>query len=260
MKKVHTNKVEICGVNTSELPVLTNEEMQQLFVKIKAGDKEAREKFIQGNLRLVLSIIQRFNRRGENVDDLFQVGCIGLIKAIDNFDLSQNVRFSTYAVPMIIGEIRRYLRDNNSIRVSRSLRDIAYKALQAREHLVNKNSKEPTINDIAEELNLPKEDVVFALDAIQEPISLFDPIYHDSGDAIYVMDQVRDEKSEDEVWLQSIAIREAINKLNKRERHILNLRFYEGKTQMEVAEEIGISQAQVSRLEKNALRQMRKLI
>jgi len=260
MKKVHTNKVEICGVNTSELPVLTNEEMQQLFVKIKAGDKEAREKFIQGNLRLVLSIIQRFNRRGENVDDLFQVGCIGLIKAIDNFDLSQNVRFSTYAVPMIIGEIRRYLRDNNSIRVSRSLRDIAYKALQAREQLVNKNSKEPTITDIAEELNLPKEDVVFALDAIQEPISLFDPIYHDSGDAIYVMDQVKDDKSEDEVWLQSIAIKEAINKLNKRERHILNLRFYEGKTQMEVAEEIGISQAQVSRLEKNALRQMRKLI
>jgi len=260
MKNVHTNKVEICGVNTSELPVLTNEEMQQLFVKIKAGDKEAREKFIQGNLRLVLSIIQRFNRRGENVDDLFQVGCIGLIKAIDNFDLSQNVRFSTYAVPMIIGEIRRYLRDNNSIRVSRSLRDIAYKALQAREHLVNKNSKEPTITDIAKELNLPKEEVVFALDAIQEPISLFEPIYHDSGDAIYVMDQVRDEKSEDEVWLQSIAIKEAINKLNKRERHILNLRFYEGKTQMEVAEEIGISQAQVSRLEKNALRQMRKLI
>lgn len=260
MKKVHKNKVEICGVNTSELPVLTNEEMQQLFVKIKAGDMEAREKFIQGNLRLVLSIIQRFNRRGENVDDLFQVGCIGLIKAIDNFDLSQNVRFSTYAVPMIIGEIRRYLRDNNPIRVSKYLRDIAYKALQAREQLINKNSKEPTITDIAKELNLPKEEIVFALDAIQEPISLFEPIYHDSGDAIYVVDQVKDEKSEDEVWLQSIAIKEAINKLNKRERHILNLRFYEGKTQMEVAEEIGISQAQVSRLEKNALRQMRKLI
>ncbi len=260
MKKVHINKVEIRGVNTSELPVLTNEEMQDLFVKIKAGDKKAREKFIQGNLRLVLSIIQRFNRRGENVDDLFQVGCIGLIKAIDNFDLSQNVRFSTYAVPMIIGEIRRYLRDNNPIRVSSSLRDIAYKALQAREQLINKNSKEPTITDIAKELNLPKEEIVFALDAIQEPISLFEPIYHESGDAIYVVDQVKDEKSEDEVWLQSIAIKEAINKLNKRERHILNLRFYEGKTQMEVAEEIGISQAQVSRLEKNALRQMRKLI
>jgi len=257
---VNSNKVEICGVNTSELPVLTNEEMQKLFVKIKAGDKKAREKFIQGNLRLVLSIIQRFNRRGENLDDLFQVGCIGLIKAIDNFDLSQNVRFSTYAVPMIIGEIRRYLRDNNPIRVSRSLRDIAYKALQAREQLINKNSKEPTITEIANELNLPKEEIVFALDAIQDPISLFEPIYHDSGDAIYVVDQVKDEKSEDEVWLQSIAIREAINKLNKRERHILNLRFFEGKTQMEVAEEIGISQAQVSRLEKNALRQMRKLI
>lgn len=260
MKDVHINKVEICGVNTSKLPVLTNEEMQELFVKIKQGDMKAREKFINGNLRLVLSIIQRFNRRGEDVDDLFQVGCIGLIKAIDNFDLSQNVRFSTYAVPMIIGEIRRYLRDNNSIRVSRSLRDIAYRALQARDHLVNKNLKEPTITEIAEELNLPKEEVVFALDAIQEPISLFEPVYHDSGDAIYVMDQVKDEKSEDEVWLQGIAIKDAINKLNQRERLILNLRFYEGKTQMEVAEEIGISQAQVSRLEKNALRQMRKLI
>lgn len=257
---MHTNKVEICGVNTSKLPVLTNDEMQKLFVKIKAGDMEAREEFIRGNLRLVLSIIQRFNRRGENVDDLFQVGCIGLIKAIDNFDLSQNVRFSTYAVPMIIGEIRRYLRDNNSIRVSRSLRDIAYKALQARDQLVNKNLKEPTITEIAKELKLPKEEIVFALDAIQEPISLFEPIYHDSGDAIFVMDQVKDEKSEDEVWLQEIALREAISKLNHREKLILNLRFYEGKTQMEVADEIGISQAQVSRLEKNALRQMRKLI
>lgn len=234
--------------------------MQELFIKIKAGDMEAREEFIQGNLRLVLSIIQRFNRRGENVDDLFQVGCIGLIKAIDNFDLSQNVRFSTYAVPMIIGEIRRYLRDNNPIRVSRSLRDTAYKALQAREQLINKNLKEPTISEIAEELNLPKEEVVFALDAIQEPISLFEPIYHDSGDAIYIMDQVKDKKSEDEVWLQEIALREAIDKLDQREKLILNLRFYEGKTQMEVAEEIGISQAQVSRLEKNALKQMRKLI
>lgn len=257
---MHTSKVEICGVNTSKLPVLTNEEMQELFVKIKAGDLKAREKFIQGNLRLVLSIIQRFNRRGEHVDDLFQVGCIGLIKAIDNFDLSQNVRFSTYAVPMIIGEIRRYLRDNNSIRVSRSLRDIAYKALQTREQLINKNSKEPTIYEIAEELNLPKEEVVFALEAIQEPISLFEPIFHDSGDAIYVMDQVKDEKSEDEIWLSQIALREAMEKLNSREKQILKLRFFEGKTQMEVAEEIGISQAQVSRLEKNALRQMRKYI
>lgn len=261
MKRLmHNNKVEICGVNTSKLPVLTNAEMQELFVKIKAGDMKAREKFINGNLRLVLSIIQRFNKRGEHVDDLFQVGCIGLIKAIDNFDLSQNVRFSTYAVPMIIGEIRRYLRDNNSIRVSRSLRDVAYKALQARDHLINKNSREPTIDEIAKELNLPKEEVVFALDAIQDPISLFEPIYHDSGDAIFVMDQVKDDKSEDEVWLQGIALREALNKLNQREKMILNLRFYEGKTQMEVADEIGISQAQVSRLEKNALKHMRKLI
>ncbi len=257
---MHISKVEICGVNTSKLPVLTNEEMQKLFIKIKAGDLKAREEFIQGNLRLVLSIIQRFNRRGEHVDDLFQVGCIGLIKAIDNFDLSQNVRFSTYAVPMIIGEIRRYLRDNNSIRVSRSLRDIAYKALNAREQLINKNSKEPTIYEIAEELGLPKEDVVFALEAIQEPVSLFEPIFHDSGDAIFVMDQVKDEKAEDEIWLREIALREAMGKLNNREKQILSLRFYEGKTQMEVAEEIGISQAQVSRLEKNALRQMRKYV
>lgn len=257
---MHISKVEICGVNTSKLPVLTNEEMQKLFVKIKAGDLKAREEFIQGNLRLVLSIIQRFNRRGEPVDDLFQVGCIGLIKAIDNFDLSHNVRFSTYAVPMIIGEIRRYLRDNNSIRVSRSLRDIAYKALHAREQLIYRNSKEPTIYEIAEELNIPKEEVVFALEAIQEPISLFEPIFHDSGDAIFVMDQVKDEKAEDEIWLREIALREAMSKLNGREKQILNLRFYEGKTQMEVADEIGISQAQVSRLEKNALRQMRKFV
>lgn len=257
---MQTNKVEICGVNTSKLPVLTNEEMQKLFVRIKAGDTKAREEFIQGNLRLVLSIIQRFNKRGEHVDDLFQVGCIGLIKAIDNFDLSQNVRFSTYAVPMIIGEIRRYLRDNNSIRVSRSLRDTAYRALQARDQLINKNSREPTISEIAKELDLPKEEVVFALDAIQDPISLFEPIYHDSGDAIYVMDQVKDEKSEDETWLQGIALREALEKLNDRERLILDLRFYEGKTQMEVADEIGISQAQVSRLEKNALKHMKKLM
>ncbi|RKD34309.1 RNA polymerase sporulation sigma factor SigG [Thermohalobacter berrensis] len=257
---MHINKVEICGVNTSELPVFTNEEMRKLFDRIHAGDLTAREEFIRGNLRLVLSVIQRFNKRGENVDDLFQVGCIGLIKAIDNFDLSQNVKFSTYAVPMIIGEIRRYLRDNNSIRVSRSLRDIAYKALQVREQLMSKNSKEPTITEIAKELDLPKEEVVFALDAIQDPISLFEPIYHDSGDAIYVMDQVSDEKSEDETWLEGIALREGLRKLNEREKLILNLRFYEGKTQMEVAEEIGISQAQVSRLEKTALKHMRKLI
>lgn len=257
---MYISKVEICGVNTAKLPVLTNEEMQELFVKIKDGDLKARETFIQGNLRLVLSLIQRFNRRGEPVDDLFQVGCIGLIKAIDNFDLSHNVRFSTYAVPMIIGEIRRYLRDNNSIRVSRSLRDIAYKALQARDQLVHQNSKEPTIIEIADLLEISKEEVVFALEAIQEPMSLFEPIYQDSGDAIYVVDQVKDDKEADDLWIRDISLKEAITKLNNREREIINLRFYSGKTQMEVADEIGISQAQVSRLEKNALRQMRKHI
>lgn len=254
------NKVEICGVNTSKLPVLTNKEMRELFDLIHQGDEDARETFIQGNLRLVLSVIQRFNNRGENLDDLFQVGCIGLIKAIDNFDLSQNVKFSTYAVPMIVGEIRRYLRDNNPIRVSRSLRDIAYKALQVRDQLTNKNTKEPSINEISNELGISREEVVFALDAIQDPISLFEPIYHDSGDAIYVMDQVSDEKNQDEIWLENIALQEAMQKLNEREKLILNLRFFEGKTQMEVAQEIGISQAQVSRLEKNALSHMRKYI
>ncbi|MCR1898029.1 RNA polymerase sporulation sigma factor SigG [Irregularibacter muris] len=255
-----TNKVEICGVNTSKLPVLTNKEMRKLFDQIHQGDYKARETFVQGNLRLVLSVIQRFNNRGENLDDLFQVGCIGLIKAIDNFDLSQNVRFSTYAVPMIIGEIRRYLRDNNPIRVSRSLRDIAYKALQVRDQLINKNNKEPTLTEISKELGMSQEEVVFALDAIQDPISLFEPIYHDSGDAIFVMDQVSDEKSQDEIWLENIALQEAMQRLNHREKLILNLRFFEGKTQMEVAKEIGISQAQVSRLEKTALGQMRKHI
>lgn len=257
---MHINKVEICGVNTSKLPVLTNEQMRKLFKRIHEGDLSAREEFIQGNLRLVLSVIQRFNNRGEHVDDLFQVGCIGLIKSIDNFDLSQNVKFSTYAVPMIIGEIRRYLRDNNSIRVSRSLRDTAYKALQIRDQFINKNSKEPTITEIAKELNIPREDVVFALDAIQDPISLFEPIYHDSGDAIFVMDQVSDDKNEDDTWLEGIALREALRKLSDREKHILTLRFFEGRTQMEVADEIGISQAQVSRLEKTALKHMRKYI
>lgn len=254
------NKVEICGVNTSKLPVLSNAKMMELLKKIRQGDTEAREEFIKCNLRLVLSVIQRFNNRGEYVDDLFQVGCIGLIKAIDNFDLDQNVRFSTYAVPMIIGEIRRYLRDNNSIRVSRSLRDIAYKALQVRDKLINKNSKEPTVSEIAKELDLPVEEVVFALDAIQDPLSLFEPIYHDNGDAIYVMDQVADEKNKDDNWVQSIALSEAMRKLNDREKLILNLRFFQGRTQMEVAEEIGISQAQVSRLEKTALSHMRKYI
>lgn len=257
---MRTTKVEICGVNTSKLPVLTNEEMQKLFIKIKKGDLEARQEFIQGNLRLVLSIIQRFNRRGEDVDDLFQIGCIGLIKSIDNFDLSHNVRFSTYAVPMIIGEIRRYLRDNNSIQVSRSLRDIAYKALQAREELIYKNSKEPNIMEIAAVLGIPKEDIVFALEAIQEPISLFEPVFHDSGDPIFVMEQIKDEKEEDRFWVRDIGIKQALEKLNQREKEILDLRFFQGRTQMEVADEIGISQAQVSRLEKNALKQMRKHI
>lgn len=255
-----TSKVEICGVNTSKLPVLKNEEMRELMIKMQAGDDTAREKFIRGNLRLVLSVIQRFNNRGENVDDLFQVGCIGLIKAIDNFDLSQNVRFSTYAVPMVIGEIRRYLRDNNSIRVSRSLRDIAYRALQVRDRLVSENNREPTISEIAKELKLPREEVVFALDAIQEPVSLFEPIYHDGGDAIYVMDQISDTKNHDDKWIEDISIKQAMHRLNDREKLILNLRFFEGKTQMEVADEIGISQAQVSRLEKTALGHMRKYI
>ncbi|MEA4962000.1 RNA polymerase sporulation sigma factor SigG [Lutispora sp.] len=254
------NKVEICGVNTSKLPVLSNAKMMELLKKIRQGDMESREEFIKCNLRLVLSVIQRFNNRGEYVYDLFQVGLIGLIKAIYNFDLDQNVRFSTYAVPMIIGEIRRYLRDNNSIRVSRSLRDIAYKALQVRDKLINKHSKEPTVSEIAKELDLPVEEVVFALDAIQDPLSLFEPIYHDNGDAIYVMDQVADDKNKDDNWVQSIALSEAMRRLNDREKLILNLRFFQGRTQMEVAEEIGISQAQVSRLEKTALSHMRKYI
>jgi RNA polymerase sporulation-specific sigma factor len=257
---VLTNKVEICGVNTSKLPVLKNETMRILFAKMQEGDNEARETLIQGNLRLVLSVIQRFSNRGEYVDDLFQVGCIGLIKAIDNFDLGQNVRFSTYAVPMVIGEIRRYLRDNNAVRVSRSLRDIAYKALQAREKLVNANEAEPSISQIAQELAIPREEVVFALDAIQEPVSLFEPIYNDGGDPILVMDQISDDKNTDEQWLEEISIKEAVKKLNEREKHIVNLRFFSGKTQMEVAEEIGISQAQVSRLEKAALKQLKKHI
>lgn len=254
------NKVEICGVNTSKLPVLKEKEMHELLLRMKDGDDDCREKFIKGNLRLVLSVIQRFNNRGENVDDLFQVGCIGLIKAIDNFDLSQNVKFSTYAVPMIIGEIRRYLRDNNSIRVSRSLRDVAYRALQVRDKLISENNKEPTVSQIAKELNVPREEVVFALDAIQDPVSLFEPIYHDGGDAIYVMDQISDNKNVDDSWLENISIKEAMKKLNDREKLILTLRFFDGRTQMEVADEIGISQAQVSRLEKTALKHMRKYV
>lgn len=252
------NKVEICGVDTSKLPVLTNVEMRKLFESLQSGNYESREKLVNGNLRLVLSVIQRFNNRGEYVDDLFQVGCIGLMKAIDNFDLGQNVKFSTYAVPMIIGEIRRYLRDNNPIRVSRSLRDIAYKALQARDQFTNRNSREPSIVEISEVLNVPREDVVFALDAIQDPVSLFEPIYHDDGDPIYMMDQLSDDRNKDVQWVEEIALREALQKLNDREKLILSKRFFEGKTQMEVAEEIGISQAQVSRLEKAAISQMQK--
>lgn len=254
------NKVEICGVNTAKLPILSNEKKEILFKLIEQGDLHAREEYIYGNLRLVLSVIQRFNNRGEHVDDLFQVGCIGLIKAIDNFDVTQNVKFSTYAVPMIIGEIRRYLRDNNSIRVSRSLRDTAYKALQAKEKLTRQNAKEPNIQEIAAELGLPKEEIVFALDAIQDPISLFEPVYHDESDALYIMDQVSDEKSQDDIWLENISLKEAMKRLNSREKHILTLRFFAGKTQMEVADEIGISQAQVSRLEKTALKHMKKYI
>ena len=251
-------KVEICGVDTSTLPVLTNERMRELFPLVHGGDQEAREEFIRGNLRLVLSVIQRFSGRGENVDDLFQVGCIGLIKALDHFDVSQNVRFSTYAVPMIIGEIRRYLRDNNAIRVSRSLRDTAYKALQTREKLQYELGREATVGEIAQAMHLPEEDVVFALEAIQDPVSLFEPIYNDGGDALYIMDQVRDERTKDENWLEEISIKDAMQHLNDREKKILRLRFFEGRTQMEVAGEIGISQAQVSRLEKNALLHMRK--
>ncbi|MDZ3954337.1 RNA polymerase sporulation sigma factor SigG [Bacillus thuringiensis] len=254
------NKVEICGVDTAKLPVLKNEEMRKLFREMQSGEISAREKLVNGNLRLVLSVIQRFNNRGEYVDDLFQVGCIGLMKSIDNFDLGQNVKFSTYAVPMIIGEIRRYLRDNNPIRVSRSLRDIAYKALQVREKLIAENSKEPTAMDIAKVLEVTHEEIVFALDAIQDPVSLFEPIYNDGGDPIFVMDQLSDEKQKNEQWVEELALKEGMKRLNDREKMIIRKRFFQGKTQMEVAEEIGISQAQVSRLEKSAIKQMNKTI
>ena len=246
------NKVEICGVNTSKLKVLKEKEKMELLALAKKGDNDAREKLISGNLRLVLSVIQRFTNRGENLDDLFQVGCIGLIKAIDHFDLSHAVRFSTYAVPMILGEIRRYLRDNSSVRVSRSLKDIAYKAMQAKERLTNQSQREPTVEEIAKELGLHKHEVVLALEAIVDPVSLNEPIYSDGGDTIYVMDQVSD-KNDDYGWLEEIALKEAIGKLGPREKRILSLRFFGGKTQVEVASEIGISQAQVSRLEKSAL-------
>jgi RNA polymerase sporulation-specific sigma factor len=259
-KDLARNKVEICGVDTSKLPVLSNKEMRVLFKEMQNGDLFAREKLVNGNLRLVLSVIQRFNNRGEYVDDLFQVGCIGLMKSIDNFDLNQNVKFSTYAVPMIIGEIRRYLRDNNPIRVSRSLRDIAYKALQMRDTLTREQSREPTATEIAQRLGVATEEVVFALDAIQDPVSLFEPIYNDGGDPIYVMDQISDDKEKDVKWTEEIALKEAMMRLNEREKSILSKRFFQGKTQMEVADEIGISQAQVSRLEKAAIQQMNKHI
>lgn len=252
------SKVEICGVDTAKLPLYKEAEMTEMLKKIKEGDASVREKFINGNLRLVLSVIQRFTSRGENPDDLFQVGCIGLIKALDNFDMSHGVKFSTYAVPMIIGEVRRYLRDNNSIRVSRSLRDLAYKALQTKETLSRDLQKEPSVSEIALAMGVNREEVVMALESIQEPVSLFEPVFHDDGDAIYVMDQVSDTKNTDARWIENISLSEAMDKLSPREKHILTIRFFEGKTQMEVAREIGISQAQVSRLEKNALSAMKR--
>ena len=253
------NKVEICGVDTSKIPVLTLEEKTELLIKIKEGNQEARNEFINGNLRLVLSVIKRFYGRGENVDDLFQVGCIGLIKAMDNFDLSQNVQFSTYAVPMIVGEIRRYLRDNNSIRVSRSIRDLAYKALSIREKITKEKLKEPTIEEIAKELGVQPEEIAFSLDAIAEPVSLQEPVSGDSSEKLYIMDQVKDNKNTDESWAENITMIEAMKKLNDKEKMIINKRFFEGRTQVEVAEEIGISQAQVSRLEKSAIDHIRRI-
>ena len=252
------NKVELCGMNTAKLPVLTEAEKRELLARAHAGDAAAREQMVEGNLRLVLSVIQRFIGRGEMVDDLFQVGCIGLIKAVDNFDMDYQVKFSTYAVPMIVGELRRHMRDSGSVRVSRSLRDTAYKALAAKEKLTGELSREPRVEEIAKELELKKEDVVLALDAILEPISLFEPIYCDNGDAVFVMDQVADPVNTDENWMEELAIRDSISSLSPREKRILALRFFEGRTQVEVAKEIGISQAQVSRLEKGAIEQIKK--
>lgn len=249
---MYNGKVEICGVDTSKLPLLKEKEKEELLKKVKSGDSFAREELINGNLRLVLSVIQKFSSRGENPDDLFQVGCIGLIKSIDNFDISQNVRFSTYAVPMIIGEIKRYLRDNNSIRVSRSIKDTAYKAMQAKEQLMNESHREPTISEIAKKLDMDEQEIVVALESIVEPVSLYEPIYSDGGDTIFVLDQVGD-KNDDKNWLDEIMLKEAIKGLSEREKNILTLRFMQGKTQMEVSKEIGISQAQVSRLEKSAI-------
>lgn len=249
-------KVEICGVNTSELPILKDEEKEALFDRIQKGDQEARKAYIEGNLRLVLSVIKRFHNHNENVDDLFQIGCIGLMKAIDNFDVNVGVKFSTYAVPMIVGEIRRYLRDNSSYRIPRSLRDIAYKAMQAKERLSKDSQKEPTLDEISKESGIPAEDIVYALDAIQTPLSLFDPVYTDGGDTLYVMDQISDKKNKEDNWVEDLSLSDALSHLNKRDEQIIKLRFFEGKTQIEVADEIHISQAQVSRLEKNALKNM----
>ena len=253
------NKVELCGVNTSKLPLLREKEKEELFRRIRQGDKLAREEYIKGNLRLVLSVMKRFDSSNENADDLFQIGCVGLVKAVDNFDPDRQVKFSTYAVPMIIGEIRRYLRDNSSLRVSRSLRDIAYKVIYTREGYIRKNMKEPSIQEIAEEIGIAKEEIVYALDAIQMPMSLHEPVYSDGQDALFVMDQVSDKKNKEENWIEELSLA-AMERLNERERYIITLRFFEGKTQMEVAEQINISQAQVSRLEKNALKIMRKYL
>ena len=258
VERMYAGKVEICGVDTARLPVLSEAEKSRLIKAARAGDRQARQEMVQGNLRLVLSVVQKFAGRGENMDDLFQVGCIGLIKAIDNFDIRQPVRFSTYGVPMIVGEIRRYLRDNSTLRVSRSMRDTAYKVLQARERLLRQQQREPTVEQIAQELELPREEVVFAMDAMSAPVSLYEPVYADGGDAVCVMDQIRDDHSSDEGWLQQLALKDAISHLQPRERNILALRFCQGKTQMEVSSEIGISQAQVSRLEKNAIRSIKQ--
>ena len=255
---MYYNKVEICGVNTSKLKTLNDEEKKELLLRTKNGDTQARQELIDGNLRLVLSIIQRFTNRGENLDDLFQVGCIGLIKAVDNFNTELDVKFSTYAVPMIIGEVRRYLRDNNTIRVSRSVRDLAYRALQAKERLSKQNGREPSVEELSRELGEKKEDVVYAMEAIIEPVSLYEPVFNDGGDAIYLMDQISDYTCNDEVWLEDVALKEALKRLSDRERTIIKMRFYKGKTQMEIADEIGISQAQVSRLEKGALERIKK--
>ncbi len=253
-------KVEICGVNTAKLPILKEEEKQELFERIEGGDRDARDQYIRGNLRLVLSVIKRFSNHNENMDDLFQIGCIGLMKAIDNFDTTLGVKFSTYAVPMIIGEVRRYLRDNSSYRIPRSLRDTAYKAIQARDTLARSCQHEPTMEEIAAECGIPVEDIIYALDAIQTPLSLFDPVYTDGGDALYVMDQISDKKNREDNWIQDLSLSDALSHLNERDERIIKMRFFEGKTQMEVAEEIHISQAQVSRLEKNALKTMQNYL